>query len=418
MKVGARFQHPTSRLAAISVAPSHFSIRDVVIESLRSVSRQPGRTVLAALGTVIGVAAGVATLGLGQSAGAAVSSTFDAQRATQITFQDESPLSATPILTEQSEARIEKLNGVRQAGLVWDANGGQPMEIEKSDLPDITGLNAVSLPVTVVSPGALTTMNATVSYGRLYDAGFEKRHIPVGVLGATAAAQLGITRTDGNPAIFIGSSPITIVGIVSHVTTEGQALLGLIIPPDTADGLGLSGSPRLDVTTGPGAAQTIGAQGPDDLSPSNPSLILAEVPPNPTTLRQQVSSSVTSLLLALALLSLTVGVLAIVSTTLLSVIQRRPEIGLRRALGAKPSHIASQVLWESATVGAVGGIIGTSAGILATAITALAKGWTPVLDPRIMLATPILGIIAGMIAGIYPSHRATKIPPVAALQRT
>jgi putative ABC transport system permease protein len=204
---------------------------------------------------------------------------------------------------------------------------------------------------------------------------------------------------------------------VNKVSQQNQVLDDIIVPPDEGLIVGTSvGPPTIIVQTKLGAAQVVGAEGPYALSPDNPDAIVAQVPPDPSTLRLKIESSLTSLLLILALVSLAIGMVAIANTTLLSVVQRTAEIGLRRSLGATPKHIALLIVIEGAMVGAVGGVLGASLGILVTAITAVTKGWTAELSWQVALLAPVLGAFVGMIAGLYPARRASKLSPVSALQ--
>jgi putative ABC transport system permease protein len=375
------------------------------------------RCLLTCLGTVLGVAAVIATIGMADSARGAVSGTFNALRATEVIFS--SPGQPGPdTLTEASEKSLDRLHGVRHAGLLWDLDGGQSVGVRRTVAPDSTGESTVSLPVTVVTPGALTTMGASLSSGRVYDEGMERRNDPVVLLGAAAASQLGISEVDRSPVIYIGSTQLTVIGIVTHTTMASEVLLSVIVPPSLAGDIADPGGAReLLVRTDPGAAQLVARQGPYALSPLDPGLITAAAPPSPDLLRNQVQTSVTSLILGLALLAVAIGIVAIANTTLLSVIQRTSEIGLRRAMGAAPRHIAALILGEAAVIGTIGGIIGVSAGVLIVAGTAAAKGWAPILEPALILLAPLLGTLAGLLAGAYPAWRASRISPIEALQR-
>ncbi|MGB8196905.1 MAG: ABC transporter permease [Acidimicrobiales bacterium] len=399
------------------VPKSELKWRDALRDSAFGVIRRPTRTLLTALGIALGVASIVGTIGMSQSARGAVSSVFNAQLATQVSFVDAGATSTTQLLSQKSERNLERLDGVIHAGFMAQIDDGQPVSISRSPgvVPGSAG--SFDFPFTIATPGALATMQASVSIGRLYDNGFEARHEMVALIGSNVADELGITQVNEGPAIFVNSVPLTIIGIVNRVSQQNQVLDDVIVPPDEGLIVGSNvGSPTIIVQTKLGAAQVVGTEGPYALAPDDPGAIVAQVPPDPSTLRLKIESSLTGLLLMLALVSLAIGMVAIANTTLLSVVQRTAEIGLRRSLGATPKHIALLIVIEGAMVGAVGGVLGASLGVLVTAITALAKGWTAELSWQTALLAPVLGAVVGMIAGLYPALRASKVSPVSALQ--
>lgn len=394
------------------------SFYDALRESMFTIARRPARTIFCALGTVLGIAVFEATVGMSLSASASVSKAFNAQEATEVSFQETTASTAAPhVLTQESEERMDRVPGVTGAGLFWLVDNGQSLAVGKTPLSAATGTDTVELPFTVASPSALQVMGATVAYGRLYDVGFERRHEMVALLGATAAKQLGIVTTSEEPAIFVGPNAFTVIGIVASAKEQSQATLGVIIPPSEAASVLAATTPRtLIVNTKPGAAQVVGNEGSTVLSPLDPAALNAQVPPSPQLLRQTVESSVSDLLIGLSLLAFVLGMVVIANTTLLSVMQRRPEIGLRRALGARPRHVAELVLLEAALIGALGGVVGGSLGVVATALGAHAFGWLPASNWRFEVLAPAFGILAGVAAGAYPSWRAGRVEPVAALQ--
>ena len=115
-------------------------------------------------------------------------------------------------------------------------------------------------------------------------------------------------------------------------------------------------------------------------------------------------------------LSLVVGAIGIANITLVSVMERTGEIGLRRAIGATRGHIAAQFLLESASMGVVGGILGASLGVLITVGVSAYQVWTPVLDPAVPFLAPLIGGIIGLVSGTYPALRAARLEPVEALR--
>ncbi|MGO9496618.1 MAG: ABC transporter permease [Solirubrobacteraceae bacterium] len=384
-------------------------LRSALMEALTSIVRQPTRTLLCALGTVVAVGAFTTTNGLTESASNAVSASFNELRATTVEFQGPSTLS------EADVARLARLRGFTRAGLVWDLYQQQPLPVAVG--PSSSGPAQTQLPITAMSPSALPAIGAVLSSGRFYDTGADLHHQMVALLGSGAASQLGTSSSLGNPAIDVSGIVLTVVGVVANSQQESQALLGVIVPPYVAGVIAGDRDPRRVIArTLPGAAQLIGRQGPAELDPYQPGLVTAEVPPNPTTQRAQVQASLSTLLSVLSLAGLGIGFLTIAAITIMSVAQRRSEIGLRRAVGYRRLEIARLIVLEAAGVGLLGGILGTSIGVLATAAIASGNHWTPVMNTTLVLAPPFVGIAVGVIAGCYPAIRAARITPMAALR--
>jgi putative ABC transport system permease protein len=380
-----------------------------ILEAVTSIVRQPVRTLLCALGTVVAVGAFTTTNGLTESASNAVSASFNELRATTVEFQGPSSLS------EADVARLARLRGVIRAGLVWDIDQQQPLPVQVGTAA--SGPPQTQLSVTSMSPSALRAIGAVLSSGRFYDTGADLHHQMVALLGSAAASQLGISSSLGDPAIQVSGVVVTVVGIVSRSQQESQALLGVIVPPYVADVIAGHRDPRRVIArTAPGAAQLIGREGPTELDPDQPHQVSAAVPPSPASLRSQVQTSLSTLLSVLSLAGLGIGFLSISAVTIMSVAQRRSEIGLRRAVGYRRLEIARLVVLEAAGVGMLGGILGTSIGVLATAAIASGNHWTPVMNSTLVLAAPLLGVAVGVLAGSYPAIRAARITPMAALR--
>ena len=155
---------------------------------------------------------------------------------------------------------------------------------------------------------------------------------------------------------------------------------------------------------------------PIALRPQQPERLQALVPPDPQTLRNQVESDVQSLFYALSALALLIGAVAITNATLLNIIERRPEIGLRRALGATRSQITRQITLEAALTGTLAGILGGAIGLIAVIATSIGRQWTPTIQPAMLIAAPAIGIATGTLAGIIPALKAARTPPAETLR--
>ncbi|MGB8860158.1 MAG: FtsX-like permease family protein, partial [Ilumatobacteraceae bacterium] len=236
--------------------------------------------------------------------------------------------------------------------------------------------------------------------------------------GRAAAAQMGITRVDNQPAVFIGDTAYTVVGIIDDVQRNPDLLLSIIIPRTTAEAdLPASGATyQVIIDTAPGAANLAGRQAPDALRPQDPARLQALVPPDPKRLRNQVTGDVTSLFYALSGLALFIGMVAITNATLLNVIERRHEIGLRRALGATRPHIRRQFTTEAAITGTLAGILGAAIALIAITLIAYQRQWTVTINPTTIFIAPLLGLTTGTLAGILPATRAARTPPAETLR--
>lgn len=399
----------------MSVERSQLKWRDTISEALAAITQRPIRTLLTALGTILGVGAFVATNGLAETARAQVSSRFDALKATEVRIQDAAPDGTNPF-PEDVAARLERLNGINHAGLYFTIPDNGTLQ------PRATATRPVNpgaaIPVIAAQPGALLAALPNMQVGRLYDDFHENRAERVALIGRAAATQLGVSRIDNQPAVFIGDTAYTIIGIIDDVQRNPDLLLSIIIPVSTATrDMTVGGATyQVLIDTVPGAAQLAGRQAPTALRPDHPERLQALVPPDPKRLRNQISGDITSLFLALSALALLIGTVAIANATFLNVIERRSEIGLRRALGAKRSHIRRQITVEAALVGTVAGIAGASLGLLGVVTTSASRGWTTTISPSDILIAPAIGLVTGAIAGLIPAVRASRTPPAETLR--
>jgi macrolide transport system ATP-binding/permease protein len=415
--VSPRPRAPRRRGRAVAAGP-RMSARDLLGESFAGLLARPARVALTVLGTVIGVGALVATLGLSKTASNQIVGHFDALEATDIVV---SPSVAGGgargnVLPWDSEERLRRLNGVVAAGTIADVDVRGAL-VRSVPINDPLAAGATQLPMKAVSPGVFAAVHAQLAAGRFFDAGHSHRGDRVVVLGVNAAKRVGISRVDDQPAIFIGDRLYVVVGILSAVRRQPTLLGAVIMPEGTARReFGLASPALAQVETRIGAVDLIARQAPVALSPSNPKLLKVAAPPDPRELRGEVKNDLNALFLLLGGVSLLVGAIGIANVTLVSVLERVGEIGLRRALGAGRQHVAGQFLLESTAMGLAGGVIGASVGTLVIVAVSAANTWTPVLDPWVPLGAPLLGALIGLLSGTYPALRAAALEPVEALR--
>lgn len=388
-------------------------LRTIGGEAIAGITQRPGRSALTALGTVLGVAVLVAVLALTSSASVQISRQFDLQEATLLRVSQE-PQHPTRVgnlrFAMDAPARAEQITGVTNASLIWTLK-----DKEAANPPRSTGAQVLA-----ATAGVLDVSQAVISAGRGFDQGHEARSAKVAVIGSGAASDLGVSDLSRAPAILIDGIPFTVIGIISDTQRLPELLSAVTIPATTAHQLWSDPSPEeiitLAVVVEPGAATVVGEQLPLAMSATTAQDFTVQLPPDPNGLRESVSQQLSGLFIILALVCLIVGIIGIANTTFVSVIERTGEIGLRRAMGARPSHIANQFIMEAAILGVLGGLIGTSVGVITVVAVSAALGWTAVVPTLLLPAGPLIGLASGIIGGAFPAARASKLEPVEALR--
>jgi macrolide transport system ATP-binding/permease protein len=402
------------------VSRSAMSIRDLLNEAVAGMFARPGRMALTVLGVVIGMSALVATMGLTRTAGNRIISQFDQLAATEL-FVTARPGAASGLIDPRAmpwdaPSRLLRLNGVVAAGTMSDVDVGNEL-VSSSPVKDPLNPSAFKLAVRAASPDLFRAVRAELETGRFPDAGHSARGERVAVLGPDAALRLGITQLERLPAISIGDQLYMVVGILRDVGRRPEILGSVIIPEGTAKRhFGLLGPGLVVVETKIGAAYLIAEQSSIALRPDDPRALKVQVPLEPKRVKDEVQADLSVMFLMLGGLSLVVGALGIANITLVGVMERTGEIGLRRAIGATKAHIASQFLVESVSMGVIGGIIGACVGVLIVIGVSAIQVWTPVLDPLAPILAPVVGGVIGILSGIYPAMRAARLEPAEAFR--
>lgn len=406
------------------VVKPRLSFRDLFEEMVSGLLGRPGRLVLTALGTVLGITALVSTLGLAETAGNQIVSRFDELAETRVVV---SPTDtgfgggqASSSIPWNAEARLIRLNGVAAAGTKSDVDvaGGFSRSVP---VVDPLGINEHQISVIATSGGLFDAIRGEMRSGRYFDEGHNDRGDKVVVLGPAAAQRLNVFRVDTQPAITIGTDDFeesfTVIGIIADVVREPDMLNAIIMPDGTAKKFyGLEAPSEVHIDAEVGAAQLVAGQAPLALAPDQLDSLRVQASQGYTAVRQDVEGDVNALFVVLGGVSLLVGGLGIANVTLVSVLERTPEIGLRRALGAARRHIAAQFLLESTVTGLLGGIIGASVGVLVIVAVSAYRDWTPVLENWLPFAAVGLGALIGLLAGTYPALRAAQTEPITALR--
>jgi len=422
------------RSSAIGLPQPRLAARDAAAEAVAGIAQRPGRTVLTMLGTVLGVGAFVAVLGLTATGAGQISHQFTVLEDTTVTVEDNGPANnvappgTNPAIGFPADADqvADHIKGVTAAGVWWPVTlpDGKDLPVTGSLALGATASDTVGL--LAASPGAVRAMGPSMVAGSPLSTFENETRQHVAMIDTATASQLGISpaRLPSHPAVFVDGIAYTVVGIYSSAQRVVTGESAMLIPENTAiadygnpqPGIGSQTEAQMIIATRTGAAQTVARQIAATELPTDPSRLVVVSPPSPQKLQGEVSGDLAGLFLILALISLLIGAVGIANTTLVAVLERTEEIGLRRAIGARPRHIAAQILAESTTLGTLGGLIGTCIGVGIVVIFAAAKDWTAVLNPAYTLPAPLIGSIVGLLAGAYPALRAARTSPMAALR--
>jgi putative ABC transport system permease protein len=383
---------------------------DVFRLAATGVRVRPMRAALSALGIALGIAAMVSVVGISASSRADLEATLDRLGTNLLTVTGGSTL-----LGDDAKLPKESVGMVGRIGpvLTVSATGDVDATVRRTDLisPGETG----GIAVRAAREDLPATVGATVASGTWLNTATS--HYPAVVLGSVAAERLGITRAGSDVHVWLGDRWFTVVGILDPVPLapelDRSALVGF---PVAEQLLGFDGHPStiyersrdeaVEAVRGVLAA-TANPQHPEEVKVSRPSDALAA--------QQAVDQAFTNLLLGLGAVSLVVGGVGVANTMVISVLERRGEIGLRRALGATRGHIRVQFLTESLVLSGLGGVAGTILGAVVTWGYAASRDWPATIPAWVLIGGVAATLTVGAFAGLYPAVRAARLAPTTAL---
>ena len=392
--------------------PSRLRPRDALRVAGSGLKARPLRAVLAALGIAVGIAAMVSVVGISASSRAEIDRQLRALGTNLLTVEPGQELrggepAKLPDESVDMVARVGPVSSVSAVGAIDDALVYRNDKIDELRTNGITTLAA--------RPDLLDAVGGEVASGRWLDDALGA--YPTVVLGDTTAKRLGITRTDGTVAVLLGERWFTVVGILAPAPLapelDAAALVGW---PVAKEMLGFDGSPtRLYERSPESAVEDVRAVLPATVNPENPEEVTVSRPSEALAAQAAADETLTTLLVALGGVALFVGGIGVANTMVIAVLERRSEIGLRRALGATRRHIRVQFLGESVLLAGLGGVGGAVLGGAVTGGLAALRDWPFALPLWVLGGAALATIFVGAIAGAYPAARAARMSPTAAL---
>lgn len=404
-------QSSTMDIMTVRLAPG-----DVLRLGLLGLRTRKLRAVLSALGISLGIATMVVVSGIPASGQAALLAQLTALGTNTLKAETVPVQNGPPVVLPPDASRIAaRVGPVTDAAAVADTHA----LVRRSDLVDPG--DGSGLTVLAAEVNLLGTVNGSVYSGHFLNAA--DANFPTVVLGYVAAGRLGIDKLvpgQQPPRLYVGDRWFDVIGVLNPVPLAPEIDSSVLVGWGAATSrLGFDGHPTVVyLKADENAIEDVSAVLPASLYPQAPALVQVTRPAAALAAKRATQNDFSTLLLGLAGVALLVGGVGVANTMFISVLERRREIGLRRALGAGRAQIRGQFLAEAVVLSGLGGVAGTVLGTLATAGYAWYQGWPPVI-PVVLLVVGVVGaVLVGVVAGIHPSIRAARLPPVQALATT
>jgi len=388
---------------------SRLLLSDALITGTHGLRSRRGRTLLTAIGIAIGIASMVAVLGISASSKADLIAEIDKLGTNLLQVRPGSDLiGGNAKLPATAPAMIRRVGAVESASSVSALN----TSVQRNRF--VEGANA--LDVLATEPNLLTTLDGQLTHGRFLDD--RTATLPTVVLGSVAAERLGIANLRGGPTVKIAGLTFAVIGILEAMPLSPDVDRSVLIGNAAAERfLGAKIIPTaIYVRADTAQVEAVRRILPRSVNPADSNEVNVSRPSDALEARAQVDENLQNLLLGLGGVALLVGGVGIANVMIISVLERRGEIGLRRSLGATRRHIAAQFVLESASLATLGGLLGSSLGAAVTYAYAQRQGWLIEIPIAALGAGIAAALMLGAFAGLYPALRAARLDPAEAVR--
>jgi putative ABC transport system permease protein len=393
------------------LSPTRLRLPDVLRVGGTGLRTRPLRAFLSALGIAIGIAAMIGVVGISSSSRAELDRQLAALGTNLLTVAPGNTLfGESASLPTEAVAMISRIGPVTEVAATGKVPDVRVYRTDRIPTVQTGGLSAQAAQLDL-----LGTVGATVASGTWLNAATER--YPAVVLGSATAKRLGIATAGQDVQIYVGGKWFSVIGILDPVALapelDSAALVGW---PAAESYLDFDGHPTTVYTRSrDSAVEAVRGVLAPTANPEAPNEVEVSRPSDALQARQATNRAFTGLLLGLGAVALLVGGVGVANTMVISVLERRPEIGLRRSLGATRGQIRTQFLAESLLLSALGGAGGVVLGIAVTTLYAATQTWPTVVPAWAMAGGIAATVLIGGIAGLYPAIRAARLAPTEAL---